>query len=221
MRTRWLPLVCLFGLTLLGACARQRTVSSAPVSTPETGAHEPLPEAFGPVSWESTEAQLRARFPEAVASTHDFGDLFPHVEGGALALHLEGVRLPRFGAARVRVMHRGHQPTGVLVIERLDNPAVSCPSESKAFSACWDAMMRERRTLFDSLAEDLQRRHGPPLVDSHFGSDEAEGEDPTQFTFRWTRPGYTLELGTGMEPTSHSAWTVRLVAIRDSAYPFL
>jgi hypothetical protein len=221
MHTRWLLWVCLSALTLLGACASRSTPSPAPARAPEAVASEPLPEAFGPVTWEATEARLHARFPEAVVSTHDFGDLFPHVEGGALALQLDGVRLPRFGVARVRVMHRGGQPTGVLVIERLDNPATGCPLESDAFSACWDAMMRERRTLFDTLAQDFQRRYGPPLVDPHFGSDEPEGEDPMQVTLRWRRPGYVLELGTGMEPTGHSEWTVRLVAIRDPEYPFL
>ncbi|RJS25687.1 hypothetical protein DRW03_04180 [Corallococcus sp. H22C18031201] len=112
-------------------------------------------------------------------------------------------------------------PTGVLVVEHIDNPAATCPTESDAFADCAKRLEEERRALVDSLAETLRRRYGSGRVDPHLGSDEVEGQDPRQFALSWTRPGYTLELGTGQEPSGHSEWTVRLMAIRDPESPFL
>lgn len=214
---------CRVGLAVLGVlgglgCARAGSGALPPAR--ETVVDESLPEVFDAVGWASTEAQLRARFPEARVSTHEFGDM-PGVNGRALTLDLSGVQLPPFGIARVRVMHREGHPTGVLAIERLDHPAMSCPADSEGFTACWEEVRRARRTLFDTLAKQLEQRYGAPSVDPSFGTDASEGQDQDPYTLRWRRPGYTLELGTGLDPSVHSVWTVRLAAIRDLEFPFL
>ncbi|WP_342380069.1 hypothetical protein NVS55_10920 [Myxococcus stipitatus] len=212
MRTRWSLGVWLSVLTVFCACR------SAPRLGEAGAAGEPLPEFFGPVTWASTEAELRTSFPDAQVDHRDFGSQVPGTLG---VLKLEGARLPPFGAARVRLLRRGGVPTGVLVIESIDNAAQTCPEAPEEFADCAKRLERRRHDVFEALAGPLRSRYGPPSVDAHFGSDEAEGQDPRQFSLSWKRPGYTLELGTGMEPSGHAEWTVRLVAIRDPEYPFL
>ncbi|MBJ6759164.1 hypothetical protein JGU66_00225 [Myxococcaceae bacterium JPH2] len=212
MRTHWFFGAWFCALTVFSSC---RTSPPLPEAT---AAAEPLPELFGPVTWDSTEAELHSRFPEASISHRDADLQGAHTVG---VLLLEGARLAPFGSARVRVMRRSGVPTGVLVIEHIDNPAETCPTDSDAFAACAKRLEHERQALFDSLADPLRRRYGPGRFDPHFGSDEVEGQDPRQFSLSWARPGYTLELGTGQEPSGHAEWTVRLVAIRDPEYPFL
>ncbi|AGC43482.1 hypothetical protein MYSTI_02155 [Myxococcus stipitatus DSM 14675] len=212
MRTRLLPGLCLSALTVFCSCR------SVPRPGEAGAAGEPLPEFFGPVTWTSTEAELRTAFPEAQVDNRDFDSQVP----GALGiLALEGARLPPFGDARVRLLRRGGVPTGVLVIESIDNAAQTCPEAPEEFADCAKRLEQKRQAVFESLAGPLRRRYGPASVDAHFGSDEAEGQDPRQFSLTWKVPGYTLELGTGQEPSGHAEWTVRLVAIRDLEYPFL
>ncbi|NVJ25107.1 hypothetical protein HUW62_28165 [Myxococcus sp. AM011] len=161
---------------------------------------------------------MRTYFPKAEIYNRDFDSQGPDTLG---MLKLEGARLMPFGDARVRLLRRGGAPTGVLVIEYIDNPAMTCPETPEGFADCAKRLERERHAVFDALVGPLQSRYGPASVDSHFGSDEVEGQDPRQFSLSWKLPNYTLELGTGQEPSGHAEWTVRLVAIRDPEYPFL
>lgn len=126
MRTRLFLGVWLCALAVFCSCR------GVPHLREEGAAGQPLPEFFGPVTWNSTEAELRTYFPKAEFYNDDFDSQAPDALG---MLKLEGARLMPFGDARVRLLRRGGLPTGVLVIEYIANPA-TCPNTQEEFSDC-------------------------------------------------------------------------------------
>ncbi len=221
--------LCLLALALLlpplGACQSREPRASA-VPAPAL-----LPDVFGPIDWSMDAARLRARFPEARVTEapgsepsraeDERGRELKTWEVVATDAHLEP-----FGTVDIQVLRFEGQPPAMLVLQRSDNPFEDCASRDtapEALEACVSRKDRERRALYDGLAERLTARFGPGRLE-HLRSDaEPADEEPVdleQSERIWDVPGGTLRLALGLDPRFHAPKMVRLIASRDPRYPY-
>lgn len=220
--------LCLLALALLlsplGACQCREPRASA-VPAPVS-----LPDVFGPIDWSMDAARLRARFPEARVTQEPGLEPSRALDENGRELETREVvatdaHLEPFGTVDIRVLRFEGQPPAVLILQRSDNPFDDCGAQDtapEALAACVSRKDRERRAIYDGLAERLTARFGPGRLEHLRSEAEPSDEEPVdleQSERIWELPGLTLQLALGLDPRFHTPKMVRLIASRDPRYP--